>query len=219
MTDGDDTRDAGGGLDSLAAGSTDSRTVESHYDAWAATYDQDLQEWEYAAPAAAAKALAAKLTPGADVLDVGCGTGLFGAALAAALKCRLEGIDISAASLELAGGRGVYDRLHRHNLQATPLPAATGAFDAAACIGVMTYIAEPARLLADLCRIVRPGGYIYFTHRDDRWAADNFGAVLDALTERGLWASELQTDARPYLPRNDEFEDRIKVIHALFRTV
>ena len=79
------------------------------------------------------------------------------------LNCRIEGIDISAASLEIAEQKGRYDCLQQHDLQTIPLPLTDNAFDAAACVEIMTYIKDAASLLADLCRVVRPGGYILFT--------------------------------------------------------
>lgn len=162
--------DAGNDFNSLLAGSTNSTAIEAYYDDWAKTYDATLSDWDYQAPADAAVTLCEHMKPGDDILDVGCGTGMFAKAMSQGLKCRIDGIDISAASLEIAEKKGVYDRLQCHNLQSTPLPLSDNAFDAAACVGVMTYIEDAADLLEDLCRIIRPGGYILFTQRDDRWA-------------------------------------------------
>lgn len=161
-------------FESLKTGSTDSAAIEAYYDDWAESYDRTLHEWDYKTPQEAAALLCDRLEPGAEVLDVGCGTGMFAAALSAGLACRIEGVDISAASLEIAGKTGTYDRLHRHDLQAAPLPFGDNSFDAAACIGVLTYIEDAASLLADICRIVRPGGWFAFTQRDDRWAEKRF---------------------------------------------
>ncbi len=211
--------DGGNGFKSLKDGSTDSAAVAAYYDDWAGTYDATLKDWAYRAPADAAAALYRVLRPGAEILDVGCGTGLFGQALSAGLDCRIEGIDISAASLDIARDRGVYARLHRHDLQTTPLPPVGNAFDAAACVGVMTYIEDPAALLADLCRIVRPGGHILFTQRDDRWAEKGFDALVAGLAARRLWTPLTISEPKPYLPENEEFGDSIRAIHVLCRVI
>jgi len=131
------------------------------------------------------------------------------------LDCRIEGIDISAASLEIAEKHGQYDRLQRHDLQVTPLPAADNAFDAAACVGVMTYIEDAAALLADMCRVVQPGGYILFTQRDDRWIEKEFDSLIKSFEERRLWTPLKISKAKPYLPKNDDFSDSIRVIQVL----
>ena len=219
MEGGDNANDtnAADGFDSLKAGTTASSAVEAYYDDWAESYDRTLNEWGYETPREAAAMLREKLEPGANVLDVGCGTGMFAEALSAVLDCRVEGVDISAASLELAGKSGNYVRLHRHDLQTVPLPIGDNAFDAAACVGVLTYIEDAASLLADICRIVRPNGYFAFTQRDDRWAERDFDALVAGFAERRVWTPVLVTQAVPYLPKNDDFGEAIKVIHVLCR--
>jgi len=202
-------------FNSLKDGSTDSSAIEAYYDEWAGTYDQNLQDWNYRTPDEVAVTLSEYLKPGAEVLDVGCGTGMFARALSRHLDCRIEGIDISAASLEMAGIQSGYDQLHRHDLQSTPLPFGDNAFDAAACVGVLTYIKDAAKLLGDLCRIVRPGGFILFTQRDDRWAEHEFDALICDFETRELWAPLLVSEVKPYLPKNEEFSDRVQVIHVL----
>lgn len=205
------------GFDSLLAGSTDSAATEAYYDDWAETYDATLNEWAYRTPTEVATVLAGHLAPGARVLDVGCGTGLFAAALSARWDGIIDGIDISAASLEIAGAKGLYGQLMRHDLQATPLPLDTDGFDAAACVGVLTYIEDAPALLAELCRIVRPGGVLAFTQRDDRWAAAGFDGLLADFTARGLWSAPKVGAARAYLPGNDDFADKVRVIPVLCR--
>lgn len=220
MADENDTKDDAtdsGTLSSLKAGSTDSQAVRAYYDDWAGSYDAALESWDYRAPGDAAAILGEYLKPGERVLDVGCGTGLFAAALKQRVDCRLDGIDISPASLEIAEARGTYDALQRHDLQAVPLPEPDDAFDAAACIGVLTYIEQPAGLLAELCRVVRPGGHLLFTQRDDRWAEQDFESLIGDFQARGLWTPLLVSEPRPYIPNNDEFADEIRVIHTLCR--
>jgi predicted TPR repeat methyltransferase len=203
----------------LKDGTTDSADVASYYDDWAATYDETLKTWNYQAPAKAAAALCETLTAGDRVLDVGCGTGLFGQALSRRLTCRIEGLDISAASLDIAEQMGVYTRLQRHDLQIIPLPVADDGFDAAACVGVLTYVEDAAGLLADLCRVVRPGGHILFTQRDDRWAEKDFDALIADLENRGLWVPVTISEPMPYLPGTEDFGNTIQVIQVLCRVV
>ncbi|MEH6401919.1 MAG: class I SAM-dependent methyltransferase [Sneathiella sp.] len=207
------------GFNSLKDGSTNSTEIAAYYDDWAETYDETLKNWDYQAPNDVAAALCQYLKSGDDVLDVGCGTGMFGMAMSQRLPCQIVGIDISAASLEIADKQGGYDRLQRHDLQVAPLPVADNAFQAAACVGVMTYIEDAAGLLADLCRVVRPGGYILFTQRDDRWVESNFDFLMDDFKARGLWTPMKVSKAKPYLPKNDDFKDSIQVIHALCQVV
>ena len=119
-----DSKQGTQGLSSLKDGSTDSGSVESYYDDWARSYEQTLRGWHYQAPEDATNLLLAHLEPGARVLDVGCGTGLFGEVLSQRASCHLQGIDISAEALKQAEARGVYGALLRHDLQQLPLPVA-----------------------------------------------------------------------------------------------
>lgn len=207
------------GFNSLKDGSTNTADIAAYYDEWAETYDATLKNWDYQAPDDAAVTLCDYLKPGDDVLDVGCGTGMFCESLSRYQNCRIEGIDISAASLEMAKKQGKYDRLLRHDLQVTPLPAADNAFDAAACVGVMTYIEDEVGLLTDLCRVVRPRGYILFTQRDDRWVEKNFSSLMAGFEERRLWIPLKVSKAMPYLPKNDDFSDSIRIIQVLCQVV
>lgn len=207
------------GLTSLKDGSTNSTAIAAYYDEWAETYDATLKSWDYQAPDDAAATLGAHLKSGDKILDVGCGTGMFAKAMSRHLDCHIEGIDISAASLEIAKKQGGYDRVQCHDLQTNPLPVPDNAFDAAACVGVMTYIEDAAGLLADLCRVVRPGGYLLFTQRDDRWVEKDFDSLITSFEERKLWTPLNVSKAKPYLPNNDDFRDSIRVIHALCQVV
>ena len=124
MAKSDDT-DIKHGFNSLKDGSTNSTATAAYYDEWAETYDVTLKNWDYQAPDDAAAILCEYLKSGDDILDVGCGTGLFAKALSRYLECGIEGIDISTASLEIAEKQGGYDHLQRHDLQAPPLPMTT----------------------------------------------------------------------------------------------
>ena len=206
-------------FNSLKVGSTNSAAVGTYYDEWAETYDATLKNWDYQAPDNAATILCEYLKPGDNILDIGCGTGMFAKALSQRLDCRFEGIDISEASLEIAEQQGSYNRLQHHDLQKLPLPVTDNAFDAATCVGVMTYIADAAGLFADLCRIVRPGGYILFTQRDDRWAEKKFNSLINSFEERLLWRPLQISKPMPYLPKNDDYSDNVQVIHVLCQVV
>lgn len=200
---------------SLREGTTDSRAVQSFYDDLADAYDDTIAEWQYQAPEDACDLLMPHLGDGARILDVGCGTGLMADALLKRCACKLDGIDISAASLRLAEQRGGYDRLLHHDLQDLPLPVQDNAYDAAASVGVMTYIDDAEALLRDVCRSVRAGGVITFTQRTDLWDDRNFPDMIARLEDEGLWIRQQITPPRAYLPGNEDFSDEIKVIHSL----
>jgi predicted TPR repeat methyltransferase len=202
---------------SLSKGSTDSEAVKQYYNEWAKDYDQTLGNWEYRTPADAASLMCPNLNAGDRILDVGCGTGMFAKELKHRVQTELHGVDISNSSLQIAKQRNIYETLTQHDLQDLPLPFKNESFDGIGCVGVLTYIEDIGGLLNDFCRIVRSGGQILFTQRDDRWDEKEFDKHIADLKSSENWTPLHISGPKPYLPKNVEFGDAIKVIHVLCR--
>jgi len=93
------------------------------------------------------------------VADLGCGTGALCAELSPFVE-RVIGVDqspamLSAARRRLEGRANV--ELREGLLEALPIDE--GACDAALLILTLTYVADPAAVLQELARILRPGGH------------------------------------------------------------
>jgi SAM-dependent methyltransferase len=103
-------------------------------------------------------ALKPPLPPGAWVLDVGCGTGANGPALAEGGRFAV-GLDFSLVPLGLQGatGRGHAARLRG---DATRLPFRDGAFDMVVALDVLEHIDDDRAAAAELVRVLRPGGVL-----------------------------------------------------------
>ena len=97
------------------------------------------------------------------VLDVGCGTGLAGAALRTTGPWTVDGLDLSAemlgeARVKVAGeGDPVYRHLHEGDLTAT-LDIPSGAYGAVVSSGTFTHGHVGPTAFDELYRITRPGG-------------------------------------------------------------
>ena len=158
--------------------------LAARYDAWAASYEEDMDD--HGGPQEAAEVLARYVTPEARILDAGCGTGLVGQIVAARGYHQLEGLDLSAGMLREAGHKGCYTALHQQTLgDALNLPSAT--FDAVLSVGVFARAHAPSRSLVELVRITKPGGYIIFTLRPEFYVATDFKATMTALADAGRW--------------------------------
>ncbi len=169
--------------------------TRDHYEAWAATYDEEVAgDNGYAQPERCAAALARILGGGpigGPVLDVGCGSGLSGVALRDAGFADLDGCDLSPAMLDRARDTGVYRRLFEADLNAG-LDADRGSYAAAAAVGVFSFgHLEPATL-REVLRVVRPGGAVVVGLNDHFWDEGGFPAELDAIKADGLATVEFR---------------------------
>ncbi len=92
------------------------------------------------------------------VADLGCGTGTVTAALAPHVA-RVIGVDESAAMLKAARRRtATHDNVVLKRGALEDLPLAAASCDATLLILALTYVQEPAPVLAEAARILRPGG-------------------------------------------------------------
>jgi phosphatidylethanolamine/phosphatidyl-N-methylethanolamine N-methyltransferase len=142
----------------------DADAVRTAYRRQAAFYDAAFGRVSRAARLRAIAAVNA--LPGTDVLEVGVGTGL--ALPLYDPRKRVTGIDLSADMLARARARVVAENLtHVEALlevdaEATFFPDAS--FDIAASMFVASVVPHPRALLAELRRVVRPGGHILFVN-------------------------------------------------------
>lgn len=204
------------GLNELSA-NVDSEAIAEYYDQWAGEYDHNLQDWNYQAPKVGADLMRQGVPLDAKVLDAGCGTGLSGVALQALGYKHITGIDISQMSLDLAERTGAYDELMLVDMQSLPLPYEANAFAGLQCVGVLTYVPDTGGVLREFCRVVQSGGLVVFTQRDDLFAQRNDAAVLQTLEDEGLWTMVSVSAPQPYLPKNDDYGDKVHVIYCAFR--
>lgn len=94
-------------------------------------------------------------------LDVGCGTGaLSKTILAHAAPSAVMGIDPSASYIAFARAQGLDGRVSFMVGDARSLPAEAGRYDAVVSGLVLNFVAEPDQALAEMVRVVRPGGMV-----------------------------------------------------------
>lgn len=155
---------SGDGAAVPAASDMPAEAVHRAYRRWAPFYDLSFGVIAGPARRAAVDAINAAThgRPGAAVLEVGVGTGLALVDYDRGLK--VTGIDLSTDMLARARARAAYAQ-YPHVAELLPMDAARmafgdGAFDAAAAMFVMTVVPEPEAVLAEMARVVRPGGRV-----------------------------------------------------------
>jgi len=139
--------------------------VAAGYDAWFETaLGATVDRFE--------KALVTRLAapcPGEAALDVGTGTGHY-AAFLAELGLRVTGVDPSREMLAVGRERGTPVDWRQADAIALPFPDAS--FDLVLSVTMLEFVADPAAALAEMFRVVRPGGRLVVAtlNADGPWA-------------------------------------------------
>jgi SAM-dependent methyltransferase len=152
--------------------------------------------WYRARRALVAQLLAGRVTHGARVIDVGCGTGDNLEALEEIVGRTVVGVELSPYAVRHAPRTAAGD-VRVGVSRAEHLPFATGSADLITSMDVIEHL-DDAVALAEYRRVLRPGGLVLLTvpaypwlwsHHDD-WAAHlrryTRRTLVDAVTQAGL---------------------------------
>ncbi len=131
--------------------------------------------------------------PGLRWLDVGCGSGVFtGLVAQRCAPARLHGIDPEPAQVAYARSRPDARGAQFRQGDATALPYAPASFDVAVMALVLFYLPDPARGVAQMVRVVAPGGLVGAYH----WDLAAGGSPL-AVLGRALAQADVDTPTAP----------------------
>ncbi len=141
--------------------------VRALFDGYAAKFDAALTEGlSYRAPELLRRAVK-KSGVGMkceSVLDLGCGTGLAGAAFRPICD-RLVGVDLSPAMLAVARGKGLYDRLIEGDIRKVIADdaAAQTRYHVIVAADVFMYLPDLAPVLKAIAAVLAPTGLLAFS--------------------------------------------------------
>ncbi|TAK92524.1 MAG: class I SAM-dependent methyltransferase [Burkholderiaceae bacterium] len=150
-----------------------------------AAYERYMGKWSQLAGETFLDWLAPKA--GLRWLDVGCGNGAFTELLVErCAPAAVAGIDPSEAQLAFARTRAVA-RVAQFSLgDAMALPFPDNSFDAAVMPLVIFFVPEPARGVAEMARVVCPGGAVTAYAWDMDGGGFPYAALLAEMLEMGI---------------------------------
>jgi ubiquinone/menaquinone biosynthesis C-methylase UbiE len=123
------------------------------------------------------------------IIDLGCGTGRFSAALAGAFLARVTGIDPSEKMLAEARAKDSGDVVFRRG-SGEALEAADGSVDLIFLSMVFHHLTDPERTAGEAFRVLRPGGFVAVRNssreRGASYAPAKFFPRYAALAEKHL---------------------------------
>ena len=188
-----------------AADAPPSAFVETLFDQYAEKFDDALvNTLGYRAPQLLESAIRAAAPDRTfeRAIDLGCGTGLMGERLRPFVGY-LEGHDISAAMLQKARVRRIYDRLVKSDLQSLTLAGADA--DLVTAADVFMYIGALQRIVGTVAAALAPRGFFAFSvekHdgpedfvlRETRRYAHSEAYIRMQLSQTGLAIRSLDVD-------------------------
>lgn len=152
----------------VAALSGTNETASANYiadlfDTYAESFDSHLTETLGYRTPDYIRTLVAPYAP-ATLLDLGCGTGLVGAALQDRITI-MDGIDLAAQMIRKARERDIYRHLRVGEITTTLAtdPTLAGPYDLVTAGDVFVYLGDLASIFADTARVLAPDGLFAFS--------------------------------------------------------
>lgn len=159
---------------------------------------------------------------GRRVLEVGCGAAPCARWLATQ-GAQVVGFDVSAGMLRhaVAAAQRSGVRVPLAQADAERLPFADGAFDlACSAFGAVPFVADSARVMREVARVLRPGGrWVFSVNHPTRWAfPDDPGpaglTVRTSYFDRSPYVEVDEDDRATYAEHHRTFGDRVREIVA-----
>ena len=151
------------------------------YDLYASRYDRVKQFDEMADLTLISQPIMTRIHPATDPLILDVATGAGRVPLIMARNGRFEGhvigLDASRRMLDVARRKVAEERFERYitlmRQDASELPFADDSFDVVTCLEALEFLPDQRAALAEMCRVLRPGGVLLTSIRiDTRWMPD-----------------------------------------------
>ncbi|XP_066269138.1 methyltransferase-like protein 27 [Branchiostoma lanceolatum] len=192
------------------------------YNDWSGTYDREIMtQLSCTGPRECAdsleKALDGSTRKEVRILDVAAGTGLVAERLVRKGFTNIDAVDGSQGMLDLAEKKQIYRRLICDFVGPNPLDIENDTYDAIACCAGFAAGHMKDDCLPELIRVVKPGGYIVLTFREE-WLhqyeeyKDKLEPAMARLQDQGLWERVSREIFPNYYPGKDGITIVYKVL-------
>lgn len=179
-----------------------SPSTQTYYDRFSRTYEDHRHHGYHRMIDELELDLVRRYGSGRDVFEAGCGTGLL-LKEAAGVARSAVGLDLSRGMLSQARERGL--KVVQGSITAVPLPSES--FDLAYSMKVLAHIPPIEGALAEMTRLVRPGGHLlmeFYNPLSLRYLAKRLGGparISDGTTDHDVFTRyDTLQRARSYLP-------------------
>ena len=180
---------------------------KSYYDDFAGWYERERGRGYHQLIDDLEVELVERYGRGADVLEVGCGTGLI-LERVAGFANRAVGIDLSPGMLAHARSRG----LDVAEASATELPYPDASFDVVYSFKVLAHVEDIRTAMREMARVTRPGGHVlaeFYNTRSLRYLVKRLkppSAVSETTTDEAVYTRyDSVDDIKGYLPDDLEW--------------
>jgi ubiquinone/menaquinone biosynthesis C-methylase UbiE len=181
---------------------TASPSTQTYYDRFSRTYEDHRHHGYHRMIDELELGLIRRYGTGGDVFEAGCGTGLLLRETAQVARSAV-GLDLSRGMLRQAHGRGL--KVVQGSITAVPLPSES--FDLAYSMKVLAHIPPIEDALAEMARLVRPGGHLlmeFYNPLSLRYLAKRLGGptrISAGTTDHDVFTRyDTLEKARSYMP-------------------
>lgn len=146
--------------------------IKTYFSRMAAVWDETAAENDEAKLRLMAERL--NIRPGATVLDVGTGTGIFIPFLLSKIGNRgqIVALDVAEEMLRRARAKGFDGMVAYLNADVVNIPLPDETFDSVVCYSSFPHFQDKPKALGEIYRVTRSGGYLFICHTSSRDAVN-----------------------------------------------
>lgn len=111
------------------------------------------------------------IEPAGEILDIGCADGTFTKIIFDKTGAKkLTGIDVVESSIKYTKKRFAKNKNMKFKVaDAHDLPFEARKFDAVFCLEALEHVVDPSRVLKEICRVLKRGGYTVILVPSENW--------------------------------------------------